>query len=264
MTILECRNLYKRYVRNDVSAEALIDVSMQLAKGEVLGIAGMSGSGKSTLLKMISGLEKPDKGELYLEGRPLLVPRSREQYRKIQMIFQDPASSFNPRRKISVSIREAVRKLNGKEAACDLAALAESVGLNPALADRYPGELSGGQCQRFAIARALASNPDILLCDEITSALDVTTQDLILDLMTDIRAKNSLSVIMVSHDLAVLSRMCSRIIVMTEGRIVEEGPAEAVLFNPQEEYTKTLVESVLALDPDAFTPKKALSGMPHE
>ena len=219
MTILEGKNICKRYRRRDVSVDALIDVSFSLRKGEVLGIVGESGSGKSTLLRQISGLETPDSGELLLAGKPLPAKRTKENYREIQMIFQDAVGSFHPRRKIADSIRETARK--------------------------YPCDLSGGQCQRFAIARAMAVQPRILLCDEITSALDVSSQAQILKLLDSLHRQKNMSVIFVSHDVAVVRSICDRVMVMHRGRVVEEGTAEAVIGSPREEYTKKLISSVL-------------------
>ena len=163
MTLLEGRDISKRYTRKGLLVEALKDVSFTLEDGEILGIVGESGSGKSTLLRLLSGLERPDKGEFFLEGKPLPPRRTKEQYRSIQMIFQDAVGSFQPRRKIAASIRDGVKSLCGRGSEPDMASLCAMVGLSPALAERYPRELSGGQCQRFAIARAVAASPRVLL-----------------------------------------------------------------------------------------------------
>ena len=245
MTILEGKNICKRYRRRDVSVDALIDVSFSLREGEVLGIVGESGSGKSTLLRQISGLETPDSGELLLAGKPLPAKRTKENYREIQMIFQDAVGSFQPRRRISASIREGVKSLCGRDAEPDMAALCAMVGLSPALAERYPRELSGGQCQRFAIARAVAASPRILLCDEITSALDVSTQAQVLQLLAEICREKHMAALLVSHDLSVVSCLCSRVMVLYQGVLVEEGPVRRVINAPEEEYTKRLISSVL-------------------
>ena len=243
--ILEGRNIVKRYRRRDVSVDALSDVSFTLREGGILGIVGESGSGKSTLLRQISGLEIPDSGELLLDGRPLPAKRTKENYRTIQMIFQDAVGSFHPRRRISDSIRETVRNLSDAYEEPDWQTLCALVQLSPELADRYPRDLSGGQCQRFAIARAMAVHPRILLCDEITSALDVSSQAQILHLLSDLHRQKNMSVIFVSHDVAVVRNICDRVIVMYQGRVVEEGAAEAVISRPREEYTKKLISSVL-------------------
>ena len=245
MTVLEVKHLSKGYSRRGMAVEALADVSFSLGAREILGIVGESGSGKSTLLRLISGLEPPDAGEILLDGQRLPVRRTKAHYRAIQMVFQDAAGSFHPRRRISASIRETVRSLSESREAFDLAALAGLVRIDPELAERYPRELSGGQCQRFAIARAMAVNPRVLLCDEITSALDVSTQAQILQLLSSIYREREMSVLLVSHDLAVVRCLCDRVIVMRDGRIVEEGPVRDIIEAPKEEYTRGLIGSVL-------------------
>ena len=245
MNLLEGHKLCKTYSRGGVTVRALIDADFTLCDGEILGVVGESGSGKSTLLRQISGLETPDSGEVLLCGRPLGARRTREDYRTIQMIFQDAVGSFHPRRRVSASIRESVRNLCGRDARADLAALSAMVGLDPALAERYPRNLSGGQCQRFAIARAVAVDPKILLCDEITSALDVSSQAQVLKLLSDICRERHMSAVFVSHDLAVVSCICDRVMVMYRGKVVEEGAVRNVIDCPKDEYSKKLISSVL-------------------
>ena len=247
MIVLEGKNLYKRYRRREIRVDALSDVSFTLEEGEVLGIVGESGSGKSTLLRQISGLETPDAGELLLDGKPIPARRTKEDYRAIQMIFQDAVGSFQPRRKISGSIRETVRNLSETREEPDWQTLCSLVQLPLELAERYPRDLSGGQCQRFAIARAMAVHPRILLCDEITSALDVSSQAQILRLLSDLHREKNMSVILVSHDLAVVRSLCDRVVVMRGGRVVEQGDVQQVIHEPREEYTRQLVGSVLTL-----------------
>ncbi len=245
MIILEGKNICKRYRRRDVSVDALSEVSFALNEGEILGVVGESGSGKSTLLRQISGLETPDSGELLLDGKPLPAKRTKEDYRSIQMIFQDAVGSFHPRRKISDSIRETVKNLVGTGVEPDWQTLCTMVQLSLELAERYPRDLSGGQCQRFAIARAMAVQPRILLCDEITSALDVSSQAQILRLLDQLHRSKNMSVIFVSHDLAVVRSICDRVMVMQNGKLVEEGTAEQIIHAPREEYTKLLISSIL-------------------
>ena len=247
MTILEGKNISKTYHENDIEVKALQDVSIRLEKGEILGIVGESGSGKSTLLKMICGLEIPDTGTMTLYGRELSKKRTKEELSAMQMIFQDAPASFNPRRTIYQSITESVKSLYGRDAKVDREGLPLMVGLAPELIDRYPRNLSGGQCQRFAIARAVAVHPDILLCDEITSALDVSSQAQIMHLVRDICEENEMSAIFVSHDLAVVSSLCSRIMVMKGGCLVEEGTSEQIINYPKEEYTGRLIGSVMVI-----------------
>lgn len=246
-SILSVKGLSKGYERTEQKALAVSDVSLELHSGEILGIVGSSGSGKSTLLRLICGLETPDEGHIYLDGRELTGKRSIADRREMQMIFQDPAASFHPRRTIASSIGDAFWSLMGRGAAFDLDTLCLEVGLSPELARRYPRSLSGGQCQRFAIARAIASSPRVLLCDEITSALDVSSQAQILALLSFLRREKNMSMIFVSHDLAVVSTLCDRIIVMHGGKIVEEGETERIISSPQNEYTKELTASVMEL-----------------
>ena len=247
MTVLEGKGLAKRYHKQNLVIEALRGVDFHLEDGEILGLAGESGSGKSTLLKLIAGLEPPSAGSLLLHGKDLSYRRTKEDYRTMQMIFQNAPSSFHPRRTIADSIAESVHSLRGKTATLDTAALSDLVGLPPELMQRYPRQLSGGQCQRMAIARAMAVQPEILLCDEITSALDVSSQAQILRLLADICRENHTSTIFVSHDLAVIRCLCDRVMIMRNGVLVEEGNVEQVIHAPREEYTRKLVDSVLEI-----------------
>lgn len=245
--ILEVKELSKKYDSGQMVNQALKQVSFSLNPGEILGIVGESGSGKTTLLKLISGLEVPDGGEILLDGKTLSARRTKEDYRSMQMIFQDAIASFHPRRTIAASIREAVVSLLGKNAEFSLEKLSGLVGLTPELMDRRPGNLSGGQCQRFAIARAIAVHPKILLCDEITSALDVSTQAQIMELLAKICKDTGTAALFVSHDLAVVSNLCHRVLVMKDGVIVEEGDVGQIIRAPKEEYTKKLMESVMEI-----------------
>lgn len=243
--ILSIKNLGKIYERNDIKTEALHDVSFELKYGEILGIVGTSGSGKSTLLRLISGLEAPDAGSVVFDGRELGQKRALADKRDIQMIFQDAGASFHPRRTIASSINDAFQSLMGKGAVLDLDTLCLNVGLSSQLAQRYPGSLSGGQCQRFAIARAIASSPKVLLCDEITSALDVSSQAQILALLSSLRKDKGMSIIFVSHDISVVSTLCDRMLVMRGGDIVEQGNTKSIISAPRNEYTKELIASVM-------------------
>lgn len=161
------------------------------------------------------------------------------------MIFQDAGASFHPRRTIASSINDAFQSLMGKGAVLDLDTLCLNVGLSSQLAQRYPGSLSGGQCQRFAIARAIASSPKVLLCDEITSALDVSSQAQILALLSSLRKDKGMSIIFVSHDISVVSTLCDRMLVMRGGDIVEQGNTKSIISAPRNEYTKELIASVM-------------------
>lgn len=247
MIVLEGKGLEKRYRERAATIEALRGVDFYLNDGEILGVAGESGSGKSTLLKLIAGLEPPTSGSLMLNGKPLDPRRTKGEYRAMQMVFQNATASFHPRRTVADSIAETVRSLRGKGATVDVAALSELVGLPPELMRRYPRQLSGGQCQRFAIARAMAVKPEILLCDEITSALDVSSQAQILRLLSDICRESHTSAVFVSHDLAVIRCLCDRVMVMKDGLVVEQGDAVEIIRAPKQDYTHRLVESVLHL-----------------
>lgn len=245
--ILSVKGLVKGYGRTGYKTVAVHDVSFELHEGEILGIVGASGSGKSTLLHLISGLETPDAGHICLDGRELSGKRSFADRRDVQMIFQDAVSSFHPRRTVERSIYDAFHSLMGRGAVLSLPELCREVGLSAELAQRYPRSLSGGQCQRFAIARAIAASPRVLLCDEITSALDVSSQAQLLALLSSLRSEKGMSMIFVSHDLALVSTLCDRIIVMHGGSLVEEGTAERVISAPQSEYTKNLIASVMEI-----------------
>ena len=243
MSVLEIQGLSKRYG----AVQAVKDISFTMERGDILGIVGESGCGKTTLLRLISGLESSDSGQVLLHGRPLTVKRRREDYRAMQMIFQDAAGSFHPRRRIADTIQDSVRSLLGRDSRADIPALCAMVGLAPELARRYPRDLSGGQCQRFAIARAMAAGPELLLCDEVTSALDTATQARILELIRTLCRENRMAAVFVSHDLAVVGSLCSRVLVMKDGHMVEQGPTRQILQAPTETYTRELIASVMEL-----------------
>ncbi|MBO4360326.1 MAG: ABC transporter ATP-binding protein [Eubacteriaceae bacterium] len=247
MIVLEGIGLKKDYKVEDTVVHALRGVDMRLEKGEVLGIVGESGSGKSTMLRLLSGLENPTEGEIILNGKKLSGKRTKEDLRTMQMIFQDAVGSFHPRRTVSDSIDEAVRSLCGRGQTADKNELCELVGLAPELVNRLPRHLSGGQCQRLAIARAVAVKPDILLCDEVTSALDVSSQAQVLKLLSEICRDRQMSAVFVSHDLAVVSCLCDRIMVMKDGSLVEEGPVRKIIEQPEQEYTQKLLDSVMEI-----------------
>lgn len=243
MSVLEIQGLSKRYG----AVQAVKDISFTVERGDILGIVGESGCGKTTLLRLISGLERADSGQVLLHGRPLTAKRSRDDYRAMQMIFQDATGSFHPRRRIADTIQDSVRSLLGRDSRADIPALCARVGLAPELAQRYPRDLSGGQCQRFAIARAMAAGPELLLCDEITSALDAATQARILALIRTLCQENHMAAVFVSHDLAVVGSLCGRVLVMKDGHIVEQGPTQQILQSPSEAYTRELIASVMEL-----------------
>lgn len=228
---------------------ALKDVSFQLERGECLGVIGESGSGKSTSARIITKLTKKTSGDVYIDGRSMEDIKPKELYKTIQMVFQTPVESFNPRMRIGASVGESLRNagMSREETKKKVESLLEECGLPKEYAKRYPHELSGGECQRAAIARALANEPKILICDEATSSLDVTVQKEIIALLNDIRkkAKKDISIMFISHDIALVQSFCDKVVVMNKGEVVESGEANDIIMNPKEEYTKKLIASVL-------------------
>ena len=232
--ILEAKDLKKVFYKNRVPFEAVDGVSFHIGKGECLGLAGESGCGKSTIAKIITRLIMPEEGSVRLDG-------------KVQMVFQTPRDSFDPRRTLGDGIMEGMRnqgmgKKQAKERACEMLDLVE---LDRRFFYRYPHEASGGECQRAAIARALAVEPQLLICDEATSALDVTVQAQIAALLKRLQEENGMSLLLISHDLALVQYLCSRVLIMYQGKIIEEGIPDEVIQNPRESYTRLLVEAIL-------------------
>ena len=210
---------------------ALHKVSLAVRKGDLLGIVGGSGSGKTTLLKLIAGLDKPTTGTVAVTGG-------------VQMVFQDPQSSLNPRMKIKDIVAEPLLGWNAAEKTARVAEVITQVGLSPDVLDRYPHEFSGGQRQRISIARALAIKPAILLADEPVSALDVSVRKQVLDLLQQLVEEYGITLVFVSHDLAVVRHLCTTVWVMEQGRVLEQGPIDSVYDHPQTEYTKELLDAV--------------------
>lgn len=249
--ILEVSDLTKTFEnRKKTEFYAVDHVSFQVMPGQTVGIVGESGSGKSTLAKLLCCLEEPTEGQIRLCGQEIgkrKGKKRREMYRKLQMVFQDPVSSFDPRRTLGDGIGESLRNhgMSREEARKRVELLLEQCGLPEEFAGRYPHEVSGGQCQRAAIARALAIEPQLLICDEATSALDVTVQKQIMELLDRMRKEKNLTILFICHNLALVQSFCDQILVMKQGKIVEEGKPEEVIRHPQHAYTKQLVESVL-------------------
>jgi peptide/nickel transport system ATP-binding protein len=224
-------------------------ISFAVDPGACVALVGESGSGKTTIARCIVGLHPPSAGRILVDGRPLARlarERSREQRRAIQIVFQNPYDSLNPRRSVEDAISwpaRSLRGLNAREARAEVSTMLERVRLPAGTARRYPGELSGGERQRVAIARALAARPKLLVCDEVTSALDVSIQAAVLDLLGELRRGLRLSLLFISHDLGVVASVADRVLVLELGLICEEGPVRSVLSSPQSDYTARLVEA---------------------
>ncbi len=234
-------------------AMAVDGVSLSIREGETLALVGESGSGKSTVARLLMRLLEPDAGRVMFEGQDLaqLGPRSLSKARqRFQMVFQDPLLSLNPRRAIGDNLRRPLANagIRGTEADDRTAALLRDVGLGADTAARFPGEISGGQCQRVAIARALALSPRFLVLDEPVSALDVSVQAQILDLLLDLQESRRLAYLFVTHDLKLVRLMAPQVAVMHRGRLVERGTSESVLSDPTHSYTQSLLRGVLRLD----------------
>ena len=238
--ILAVRNLAKSFKR----VRAVDDVSFELRAGETLAIVGESGCGKTTVARIIAGLETPDAGQILLNSAELPHRRRAAQRAAVQMVFQDPFASLNPRMSIGAAITEGAA-LHGiiprKERATAARALLESVGLPPEAADRYPHEFSGGQRQRISIARAISMRPAVLLCDEPVSALDVSVQAQVLNLLADLKRATGIACIFITHDIGVVRYVADRVAVMRDGRIVEQGATAEIFAAPRDEHTKHLL-----------------------
>jgi ABC-type oligopeptide transport system ATPase subunit len=233
---------------------AVADIDLQLRRGEVLGLVGESGSGKSTLGKLLLGLLDKTRGTVWFRGEQLPQRYTRadfcRQARYLQMVFQDPYATLNPRLSIGESVAEPLRIAGARENINEqVNHWLMRVGLAPAMAERYPHEFSGGQRQRIGIARALIARPELLICDEPVSALDVSVQAQIINLLAELRREMGLSMIFIAHDLALVRYLCDRVAVMQSGRIVESGPTEQLFEQPQHAFTQKLLAARLVADP---------------
>lgn len=250
-SLLKLDGISMEFKRKGGILKALDNVTFELRENEVLGIIGESGSGKSTVARVIIGLHRATEGRVIFQGKDVtdLTKTERQRmYSDLQMVFQNPIKSFNPRRKIGASISECLCHLCAYSRGTTddkVKDLLEDVGLKAEYADKYPHEMSGGECQRAAIARAMAVCPKILICDEATSALDVSAQARIINLLMELKDKYNMSIIFISHDLPLVSTITDRIIIMDGGKIVEEGSAEEVICSPKTDYTRELLDAVL-------------------
>jgi peptide/nickel transport system ATP-binding protein len=242
---------------------AVNGVNLAVRRGEVVAIVGESGCGKTTLMRMMLGLLPPSTGTVSLEGQDLAGLNRRSIARRVQPVFQDPYSSLNPRKRIGaiVEFPLAIHGLgDARERRRKVVEILGRCGLPEHFVDNYPNQLSGGQRQRVAIARALIMNPDLVVCDEPTSALDVSVQSQILNLLSELRTEFGLTYVVISHNLAVVEHIASRVVVMYLGRVVEEAPTEELFAHPRHPYTRALLSAVLTPDPGQGIPDPGLGG----
>ncbi|MDX6532519.1 MAG: peptide/nickel transport system ATP-binding protein ddpF [Gaiellales bacterium] len=249
--LLDVRDLWCEYRTNGATSSVVKGVSLDVAPGETVGIVGESGSGKSTLLRAIAGLHRPSKGSIWFDANSLdalAVKRSRDVRRELQLVFQNPDSSLNPRQTVLQILSRPIRMFRDEVPRAreseEAQRMLESVKLPASVLHRYPSQLSGGQKQRIAIARAFAAHPRLLLCDEVTSALDVSVQATILELIAELSTQLGTAVVFVSHDLAIVRTVTSRAFVMRSGEICESGGTARLFEAPQHPYTRELVEAV--------------------
>jgi peptide/nickel transport system ATP-binding protein len=247
--LLEARHLHRVFGRGRTAVRAVTDVSLRLHEREIVAVVGESGSGKSTLARMILRLLDPSAGTLWLDGRDVtgLTGRGlREYWREVQAVFQDPFSAFNQFLTVRGLLRRTRRLANGRVSGDgDLAAALAQVGLDPAdVLDKWPHQLSGGQRQRVMIARALLLRPRVLVADEPTSMLDASLRVTILNVLTDLRRDTGLAVLFITHDLGQACYVSDRVVVMSRGELVEEGPTSQVIFAPRHDYTRRLLADV--------------------
>jgi oligopeptide/dipeptide ABC transporter ATP-binding protein len=270
--LLQVRDLVKYYTAGGLfgggapPVRAVDGVSFDVGQGETLGLVGESGCGKSSAGRTILRLQEPTSGSAVFEGTDVFSldrPSLRRLRRRMQVIFQDPYGSLNPRMTVGAAVAEGIeihRLAAGAEVARRVSALLEEVGLDPGYARRYPHEFSGGQRQRIGIARALAVEPAFIVCDEPVSALDVSVQAQVLNLLADLQRDRGLSYLFIAHDLAVVRQIAQRVAVMYLGRIVESGPTEALLSAPRHPYTVALLSAVPEPDPSRRRARIVLGG----
>jgi ABC-type oligopeptide transport system ATPase subunit len=256
-TLLKVKNLKKEYKSGPFSFfktpshTAVNDVSLEIKKGEILGLVGESGCGKSTLAHCITRLIPLTSGEVYFEGSPFHTLKGaafRRLRLEMQTVFQDPLSSLNPRKTVLENLGDPLiyhkRISSNDQKLSKVQEVLYEIGMPTDIADYYPHQFSGGQQQRLSIGRALILSPKLLICDEAVSALDLSVQAQILNLLSDLQKRRGLSYLFISHDLSVVSHLCDRVIVMKKGNVVEEGTTKALFTEPKHSYTKQLLDSI--------------------
>ena len=265
--VLDVKNLVVEFKSGRQRVQAVSGVTFQVREGETLGLVGESGCGKSTTGRTLVQVQAATSGEIIYQGSDLNGMRGKQlrQLRtKIQMIFQDPISSLNPRRRVKDIVAEPLviwKRGTKEERATKVRAMLEAVGIDPdAAGDRRPGEFSGGQCQRISIARALMADPDLLICDEPVSALDVSVQAQILNLLADLKQRFRLTMVFIAHDLAVVKNVSDRVAVMYLGKLVEVAGSDELYRSAAHPYTEALLASIPEPDPDHSSDHKALTG----
>ncbi len=255
-TLIELKGLTKQFKVSGGTLTAVNNVNIKIEKGETLGLVGESGCGKSTLGRTIMGVYPATKGQIIYDGAPKRLVSAKDRYeysRKAQMIFQDPYACLNPRMTVGAIIAEGmeIHKIgNSKSREAKVRELLSAVGLNPEHINRFPHEFSGGQRQRIGIARALATEPEFIVCDEPISALDVSVQSQVINLLLDLQEKLGLTYLFIAHDLNIVRYISTKIAVMYLGNIVEYGTSEEVYYNPKHPYSEALLSSVPDPDPE--------------
>jgi peptide/nickel transport system ATP-binding protein len=250
VTVLSMERVRVRVGSGRGALIAVDGIDLDVPAGSVVGLVGESGSGKSTLARAVVGLVRPLEGRILLDGRDFAGARGarlRELRRRVQLVFQDPRASLNPRMTVGDALAEALtrhRRMDRRARRAEIARLLDQVALEPRHAGERPAALSGGQRQRVALARALAVQPDVIVADEVTASLDASVQGSVLNLLRDLQAQTGLTLVVISHNLAIVRYLSDHIAVMHLGRIVERGTAAAVLADPQHPYTRTLIESI--------------------
>jgi peptide/nickel transport system ATP-binding protein len=267
--LVEVKNLKVEFTKGGRTVSAVAGVSFEIYQGETLGLVGESGCGKSTTGRALMRIVESNGGEVLLDGTDILKMKGsklRAARARMQMIFQDPISSLNPRRRIKDIVAEPIdiwKSYEGHERDARVAELLNRVGIDPTVyGNRYARQFSGGQCQRISIARALAMHPQMLICDEVVSSLDVSIQAQILNLLEELKAEYGLTMLFIAHDLAVVKNISDRVAVMYLGRMCEIAASETLYATPAHPYTKLLLSAVLEADPDSVSNTSVVTGEP--